>query len=899
MSYQENIYNQNGKCNRNFVGPVPTTSSDISIFNRPTFVMSGASSIDCPEVTCSISGVPYNDIFTGTTDCFETNALSATCFNSIDWTTNVYEDDVLVYSNAFYSSLSLSGSVIDITTFSGSVVAAFDTLGYTYSFDNEEFTIGKELRFENIKLELTTELDYTDDCQVTGNYTGDTSCSCPSGYTATTGLDSCQKLTYTALTVNGSGPTIVSAGDKNKAHGANGTYFFPIINDLNLPLVRNSSDPSNELREVTTGGASVYSVVNVSSTFWGIYTGSSTPNTYGRLNQVGVKNSGLLTDWVGFSECIDIETSGIYYIGIGANNACRFRLNGELILNLSNDKDANNLKVWHMLPVTLTSGKHIIEMEGRNDDATNATSFGAEIYSESLENLTGSTTTGTTGLIFSSFNRIGTAFDLGELSGNSCPSEYSLDSCGDKSTCVKVESTDITCLFTGSCETNDIICDLDFSEITLSDTNVHLLTGQTEFDLSFEFTGNTETFPDTNAIFKYEIYKYLPELGRFNDQPKYSSGAFEWSSFSGTSAFTTSVTTDSINPDGEYLVKGHFIYDVGTEFANLLGYKNSTTRAKTGEQFGLYQPSRDFYFIALGEAQIPELSNVVDENPIIGNLTVSTIILDSETSEFNFPSTLSDYIISLNGVTLAPDLDYTLGTTTINGTDLTLMTILGPTISGDVLTYAYTSGVNTNNLKSDTFDINTPIVSGITNGEGLNTVYYNSDTDKYEVFISMTPSSRNDILITLNGVSLANGIDYYQSSSNPKRIIFEGDLIVSDIVNAYYNTDTNIVGPKSGTTMGVAWIISNPPTTTDGLFTVEVSEDSDFKTIISSATTQHIIGVTGYSILVDLVGSVGDKQYYRVKNGKNFTTLCNERLTTEVYSEIGNITIQTNINNSY
>jgi hypothetical protein len=41
----------------------------------------------------------------------------------------------------------------------------------------------------------------------------------------------------------------------------------------------------------------------------------------------------------------------------------------------------------------------------------------------------------------------------------------------------------------------------------------------------------------------------------------------------------------------------------------------------------------------------------------------------------------------------------------------------------------------------------------------------------------------------LNGVTLANGGDYYQSISNPKRIL-EGDLLIEDIITillSYYN----------------------------------------------------------------------------------------------------------------
>lgn len=898
MNYQERIYNQNGKYNRNFVGPVPTMSSDICVFDRPTFVMSGASSIDCPEVTCNINNVTYNDLFTGTTNCFTESALSGSCFNGVDWITNIYEDDVLVYSNTFYTTTNFYGPAIDVTTFSGSVVTAFDTLEYDYSFDGTGFTITKPSTIENIRLELTTELDYDTTCFVTGNTTGSTSCSCPDGYTATTALDSCQMFIYTAITVNGTGPTMVSAGDKNDAHGANGTYWWPSIDSATLPLVRNISDGSGTLRQGNTSGPTFTSIANVSSDFWGRFV--STVTDYGRLNAVGVKNSGDLQDWVGFSECIDIETSGTYYIGVGANNACRFRLNGELILNLSGLTDSNNFKVWHMLPVTLTSGKHIIEMEGRNDaPAPNASSFGAEIYSETLQNLTGATTTGDTGLIFSSFNRIGTAFDLGELSGNSCPSSYSLDACGDKSQCVKIESTNIECLFTGGCSTNEVICDLDFSGLTVSDSNVHLLTGQTTFDLTFDFTGNTSSFVDTNARFKYEIYKYDFTLGRFVKPAIYSSDYFEWSTFSATSAFTTAVTASTLNPDGQYLVKGHFLHDVCTEFGNRLGYTYDTTKFITGESYSIYEPSRDNHFIVFTEADEPILGNVEDNDNAIGGLTVSSLVLDGTTNEFNLPDNLGDYIIALNGLVLSPNDDYEINRLELTTTFVNNVKLSGETFSGDILTYIYTNNDSGNNIKVDTFDIDTPIVSGVTDGEGVNSVYYNTDTNKYEIFLSMTPVNNNDIGVTLNGVTLANSVDYYQSISNPKRIIFEGDIIVSDIITAYYNTNTNVQGPQYGTSITVSWSITNAPQTTDGIFTVEIADDENFTNIVSSATTDYVIGSTGYGQVVNLVGEVGDKQYYRVKNTKNFITLCSETLVSEKYSETATITIQTNTNNSY
>lgn len=894
MSYQEKIYSQNGKCNRNFTGPVVKTSSDISIFNRPSFTMSGASSINCPEITCSISGVPYNDLFTGTTECFETSALSGSCFNSIDWVTNVYEDDVLKYSNEIHSSTSLTGSVIDITTFSGSVVTAFNTLNYDYSFSGTEFTIDKEVRFENIKLELTTKLDYDANCPVTGNTTGFTSCSCPAGYTATTALDDCQKFTITASTFNGLGSAIGLLPNSNKLseYARFGARFYEDATTRPKPLVKGSGNSLKDNSNITLTYESVI------SNLWG-----DDDANKGRLNNAGLE---MPEDgkWYGFSKCVDIPSSGVYNIGIAADNQCRLTIDGELIFNL-NTSSPFCFNFWHVVPITLTSGKHIVEMEAMNDAFTDG-AFGAEIYNATSEVLSGYTTEAQLSAvtIFTTTDFAGGYWNLGEsgsAAGYYCPTGYSLNTCGGGLTeCTLIENADIACVFTGACETKQTICDLDFSGITLNDSNVYVLTGETEaFDLTFDFTANTESFETANASFKYDIYKFIPELGYFNNTPVFTSDYYEWSSISGTSAFTTSVTANTINPDGEYLVKGHYIHDISTEFASKLNYKYSTILDTSGESLGLYQPTRDFYFIAFSDANVPQLTESNNENSPLSPLRVFSQVLDGTTSEFLIPGTTGNYIISLNGITLSPELDYSIAIIDNETFFSTSLILSGATVSGDVLTYAFSSGQSLNNVKSDTFDIDGPIVSGATNAQGDNSVYFNNDTGKYELFISMTPISNNDIGVTLNGASLAINIDYYQSISNPRRVILEGYLIPNDIINVYYNANTNISGNQFGKTITAAWSIEDVPSEVNGIFTLEISSDKNFTNIISSATTPYSVGVTIYSATANLIGNLGDKQYYRIKNDKNFTTLCNATVKTSVYSENVEITLQTNENNSY
>jgi hypothetical protein len=72
------------------------------------------------------------------------------------------------------------------------------------------------------------------------------------------------------------------------------------------------------------------------------------------------------------------------------------------------------------------------------------------------------------------------------------------------------------------------------------------------------------------------------------------------------------------------------------------------------------------------------------------------------------------------------------------------------------------------------------------------TSYYNTTTGKYEIYTDTTPLEGNSVM--LNGVTLANGGDYYQSISNPKRIILEGDLLIEDIITiVYYPTTTSLM----------------------------------------------------------------------------------------------------------
>jgi hypothetical protein len=285
--------------------------------------------------------------------------------------------------------------------------------------------------------------------------------SCPSGYTQTADGLECFYSATTAATYNGDGPTIV-AGSKNIEYSMNGAYFYTNqTNNESLPLFRTGN--GIPLFDQTGGTITFTNISNSGNTFWDAV--GSTAN--GRLNNVGLSAS--TSEWLGFSHCLDLVSGGTYYIAIGADNQCRFRINGELFVELTNIT-ATHFRVWHVFPYDFVAGKHIIEMEGRN--AGSDSSFGAEIYFPSdLATLTGATTTGQTGLIFSTAEKIGDVFDLGTTIGYSCPSGWSLDLCAEGetgATCVMLNYTAKTAdeiITSGECVTCGDECRVNLSDI--------------------------------------------------------------------------------------------------------------------------------------------------------------------------------------------------------------------------------------------------------------------------------------------------------------------------------------------------------------------------------------------------------------------------------------------------
>ena len=599
---------------------------------------------------------------------------------------------------------------------------------------------------------------------------------------------------------------------------------------------------------------------------------SNTPNWF---EDVGIWASGATDgEWYGFTQCVDIPTTKTYYIAFAGNNAIRIKLNGELLVEMNlGDGLYETLTYANIVPITLSAGTNIFYVEALNYSGNGGMAL--DIYDTDLATLTAVTTPAQLAdlTIFSTASKLGQDFETGTVSAStfSCPTGFLYSNCTG-STCTMIENQG---------------CDI------ITGTSYVLSRTDTTLPVAFEFTANTDSFTANNATFTYEVYKFDGSVSAFTPTPIYTSSAFtyDYINIYGTNTMVQELPLANLKLDGEYLVKGYFNFDMCTDFGKRLGKKIDTRNYRSGTKYGLYESEADYYFMAMWEAEKPEFLPSASNTPPAGKLFQQVILPKAGTTVFAINYGISgNFIVTLNGLVLANNYDYTYSGN--------IVTLSSATVAEDIITIIYTTSGGYNFIVEN-IDVTTAVPSGATGNEGLNLTYFNTTTGKYEVYTQATPQDGGSVLIMINGVTLANGVDYYQSTSNPKRFILEGNIMVGDMITLAYFPNVTVINGLLANNPMVTWVITNPPQSTDGIFTIEVSTGSSFTTIYTSTTVDYVVNQQYYSGTFVVSGNVGTQYYYRVKNEKNYTTICGEIVTSVVYSDIIPIVVQSNAINSY
>lgn len=321
------------------------------------------------------------------------------------------------------------------------------------------------------------------------------SCICPSGYSANTSGNFCERILITGATFNGSFFPVSACTQPLNAWGTGGAVFYEDVSNLSLPISVSANtgqfttnngtilfntyffkDSSGRILDIQAGGygsgftctqpgtfnATTTCITNntygppfLRNNVWGGY------GTLGRLYQAGVwttiaNPAPPINEWIGFSQCINVSSAQTFYVGLAADNAFRFKVNGQLIVSETNaispilptpsaqyrDWDRGlSYGTWSVFPYTFQPGSNVIEMEGLNTGAF--AGFAVEIYSGSLSAITAVTTTVQLDAltVFSSSDKVGGVFDTGDSRGYSCPDGYSLVTCSGSPYCIQILQT--------------------------------------------------------------------------------------------------------------------------------------------------------------------------------------------------------------------------------------------------------------------------------------------------------------------------------------------------------------------------------------------------------------------------------------------------------------------------
>lgn len=263
----------------------------------------------------------------------------------------------------------------------------------------------------------------------------DTPCgTCPEGFTLNLNTGICERIESVEPLCSQTTYT-VEEGDKNVNYSVNGAKFYEDATGRPFPLVETGSgiedNLGNPLQEVAS---------STSQPLWSNGGGL----VDGRLHAVGVwSNAGSspTNEWIGFTACIEAPEEQVYCIGIAGDNYVRFRVDGQLVFSATTG-GFPTFRNWYVIPITLSAGTHNIELEGLN--LGSAAAFGAEIYQADTATLAAMTTPAELAAvtIFSSADKIGSTFDLGEDSGCNCPDGYALSTCNGFPECVRIETAE-------------------------------------------------------------------------------------------------------------------------------------------------------------------------------------------------------------------------------------------------------------------------------------------------------------------------------------------------------------------------------------------------------------------------------------------------------------------------
>lgn len=476
---------------------------------------------------------------------------------------------------------------------------------------------------------------------------------------------------------------------------------------------------------------------------------------------------------------------------------------------------------------------------------------------------------------------------------------------------------------------------------------VHYYDINTSKELEFVFSSSTEIdyFTSNTVTFGYNINKLNKNTLNFDSNIIYNKVLTDYTLYDSTTlVFRDTISNFYLNRDTEYLIKPYF--SKNCELNSFTPYSGVSSPYNTYEQFNFFDYDNqydssnsnyhftpiqsinnstgftintvfdytkvndlpykyydfefDYYFSSVGSPEKPILditSNItpndnsglryiVEQIPVTIGMTSFTLTYVAK----------NDIQLSFNGLVLNPIVEYYKDNLNISNLNKRYVMIEPIMYDTDILVASYlTDDLNSGNI---IFNCESYIVSGITMGSSASETdkfILNTGTTKYEYYLNSGITNVNNVNVTINGTTMANGIDFTLSMFDNRKLIFNvSPILTNDILTVCYTQVILVEDVYQIPTnpYNFSWKINKPiPVNEIGYFTQEFYDKSDLTntTIIYSSTTSYIPLVSNYTNSINFLSATtltqGFEYRYRVKSQRYFSAITGNNLEIDNYSD--------------
>lgn len=385
-------------------------------------------------------------------------------------------------------------------------------------------------------------------------------------------------------------------------------------------------------------------------------------------------------------------------------------------------------------------------------------------------------------------------------------------------------------------------------------------------NITIQFQGNLNECQINGYSFSYAVYSRQGNL-IFNELVKKENIGFEQTN---SGRYTFPISLFSIKPDTELSIK--VWYNIVNENGSVTPISDNPLNNK----YGLFSHN-DKHIVLLTSTEVPKLEFGIFKESFSDKLMTISKIIERKTRTISLDYTFSGAImVSVDGVTLANNIDFV--------TDGKIITFEENLVASTVVTVSgFVENSSKSGLVAESYIVpKNNLIQGVDDVDYG--IVYDQETELFGVMLSKGVSRHNEPILSLNGVSLAYGLDYFVSEKNNALILLNGLLLEHDLVTIFFVGEYESNEVYDGF-LPISITLENPITNEDGIMILELSSTSDFK-IVEQAEIQYIKGENNYSF--DLNYPHKGTRYIRVINRKKYTTVMGEEISDNKLTEISN-----------